>query len=222
MNFGECAAFVRSDDPTLFPPSEYPDKLVDSTSALDSPDLELFSTPFAYKDHGRIRFDVHTYGLHVYLLRPTSHGEVLLKSASAWVQPSVNPNYITTPEDLAKLGRGVRLCLHIARTEPLASVLDETFLRADLDHQKHLCTDEEIEALVRERVETVYHPASTCRMAPKEEGGVVAADLRVYGVQGLRVCDASVFPWIVSGHTAGACYAIAEKLADEMKAELRD
>ena len=54
---------------------------------------------------------------------------------------------------------------------------------------------------MRERVETVYHPASTCRMAPREEGGVVGSDLRVYGVQGLRVCDASVFPWIVSGHT---------------------
>ena len=54
---------------------------------------------------------------------------------------------------------------------------------------------------MRDRVETVYHPASTCRMAPREEGGVVGSDLRVYGAQGLRVCDTSVFPWIVSGHT---------------------
>jgi len=108
--------------------------------------------------------------------------------------------------------RGVRLCLRIARTEPLASVLDETFLRADLDHQKHLCTDEGIEVLVRERVESVYHPASTCRMAPKEEGGVVAADLRVYGLQGLRVCDASVFPWTVSGHTVGVWFFLGGRV----------
>jgi choline dehydrogenase len=55
-------------------------------------------------------------------------------------------------------------------------------------------------AFVRERVDTLYHPASTCRMAPLEEGGVVDAKLKVYGVDGLRVCDASVFPWLVSGH----------------------
>jgi len=117
-------------------------------------------------------------------------------------------SYITTPEDLAKLVRGVHLCLRIARTEPLASVLDDTFTRADLDHRTHLCTDEEIGALVRDRVETVYHPTSTCRMAPREEGGVVGSDLRVYGVQGLRVCDASVFPWIVSGHTVGCVFSL--------------
>ncbi|KJA26413.1 GMC oxidoreductase [Hypholoma sublateritium FD-334 SS-4] len=69
MNFGECAAFVRSDDPVLFPEAEFPDKLVDTSSAPDSPDLELFSTPFAYKEHGKIGFDVHTFALHVYLLR---------------------------------------------------------------------------------------------------------------------------------------------------------
>ncbi|KAF9560512.1 alcohol oxidase [Agrocybe pediades] len=221
MNFGESAAFVRSDNPTLFPESEYPEKLVDSTSAADSPDLEIFSTPFAYKEHGQVFFDVHTYALHVYLLRPTSHGAVRLKSANPWVQPSVNPNYIATREDVAKLIRGVRLCLKIAQAEPLASLLDSTFTRDDLDHQLHLRSDAEMEELVRERVETVYHPASTCRMAPLAEEGVVDANLRVYGLDGLRVCDASVFPWIISGHTAGACYAIAEKLAEEIKGEIK-
>ncbi|TFK33230.1 GMC oxidoreductase-domain-containing protein, partial [Crucibulum laeve] len=200
-NFGESAAFIRSDDPALFPPSEYPEVLPDSTSAKESPDLELFSTPMAYKDHGATFFDVHTYALHVYLLRPTSHGAVLLKSANPWEQPSVNPNYIQTPEDLAKLVRGVRILLKIARTPPLAGLLDETFTRADLDHELHLKTDDELKDLVRERVETVYHPTTTCRMAPLEQGGVVDSKLRVYGVKGLRVCDASIFPWIISGHT---------------------
>jgi len=194
---------------------------VDSTSATDSPDLEIFSTPFAYKEHGRVFFDIHTYALHVYLLRPTSHGSLWLKSANPWVQPSVNPNYISTREDLAKLVRGVRLCLQIAEAEPLASLLDNTFTREDLDHQLHLHSDSELEELVRKRVETVYHPASTCRMGPLEEEGVVDANLRVYGINGLRVCDASVFPWIISGHTAGGCFAIAEKLADEIKKGLK-
>lgn len=104
---------MRSDDPVLFPKNEFPDVLPDSTSASDAPDLEFFSTPFAYKvcrplfirlaeysiiatlqEHGKVIFDVHTFALHVYLLRPTSHGAVRLKSANPWQQPSVNPKYV--------------------------------------------------------------------------------------------------------------------------------
>ncbi|KAI3607674.1 putative gmc oxidoreductase [Moniliophthora roreri] len=77
----------------------------------------------------------------------------------------------------------------------------------------HLKSDEEIRNLVKDRVETVYHPTSTCRMAPLEVNGVVNSKLRVHGIKGLRACDASFFPWIISGHTAGACLAAAEKLA---------
>ncbi|KAJ2922556.1 hypothetical protein H1R20_g14544, partial [Candolleomyces eurysporus] len=223
MNFGESAAFIRSDDPMLFPPEEFPQKIVDSASAEDSPDLELFSTPFAYKEHGLVGFDVHTFALHCYLLRPTSSGHVLLKSSNPFDLPSVNPNYLSTPEDLEKLVRGVRILLKIAQTEPLASHLEATFTRPDLDHRTHLLSHKEIEDLVKERVETVYHPATTCKMGTHdgedEKGGVVDYKLRVFGVDGLRVCDASIFPYIISGHTAGGCFAIAEKLADEIKAE---
>ena len=77
-----------------------------------------------------------------------------------------------------------------------------------------------LEALVRDRVETLYHPACSARMAPRAEGGVVDARLRVYGVAGLRVCDASVYTEIVSGHTAGACFALGEKLAEEILVEV--
>ncbi|KAJ7168519.1 hypothetical protein C8R46DRAFT_1091908 [Mycena filopes] len=211
-NFGESAAFVRSDDPLLFPPAEFPQKLEDSTSAAASPDLELFCTPMAYKEHGKILFDMHTYALHCYLVRPTSRGAVLLTSADPWALPS--------PDDLEKLVRGFRLLLKIAHAEALDAYVDHANTHPDLDHAAHLKTDDELRELVRERVETVYHPASTCRMAPRAAGGVVDSRLRVYGIEGLRVCDASIFPWIISGHTAGGCYAIAEKLAEEMKAEL--
>lgn len=70
-----------------------------------------------------------------------------------------------------------------------------------MDHMLHLKTDQELEEVVRERVETLYHPTSTCRMASLQDGGVVDSKLRVHGIRGLRVCDASVFPSIVSGHT---------------------
>ncbi|KAJ7745693.1 hypothetical protein B0H16DRAFT_1557877 [Mycena metata] len=220
-NFGESAAFVRSDDPVLFPPVDFPQKLEDSTSGPASPDLELFCTPLAYKEHGKIMFDMHTYALHCYLVRPTSRGAVLLTSADPWALPSVDPNYLQKPDDLEKLMRGFRLLLKIAHAEALDAYVDHANTHPDLDHAAHLKTDDEVRELVRERVETVYHPASTCRMAPQAEGGVVDSRLRVYGIDGLRVCDASIFPWIISGHTAGGCYAIAEKLAEEMKAELR-
>lgn len=218
-NLGESAAFIRSDNPKLFPSSEYPQRLTDSTSAEDSPDLELFMTPLAYKEHGAVKFDVHSFALHCYLVRPMSTGAVLLKSNDPWQQPSVNPNYLQNPEDMWKLVRGVRALLKIAHTEPLARYLDHTNARDDLDHRLHLKSDAEIAELVKDRLETVYHPTSTCRMAPREEGGVVDAKLKVYGIHGLRVCDASIFPSIISGHTAGGCFAIAEKLADDMKAE---
>ncbi|KAJ7126745.1 choline dehydrogenase [Mycena epipterygia] len=220
-NFGESAAFVRSDDRVLFPAIEFPQQLEDSTSGPASPDLELFCTPMAYKEHGAITFNYHTYALHCYLVRPESRGAVLLKSADPWALPSINPNYLQKPDDLEKLFRGFRLLLKIAHAEAMDTYLDHNDLNPELDHSTHLKTDDEIREIVRERVETVYHPASTLRMAPREQNGVVDARLRVYGIEGLRVCDASIFPWIPSGHTAGACYATAEKLAEEMKAEFR-
>lgn len=97
--------------------------------------------------------------------------------------------------------RGIKLILKIARTEPLASYLDHEYKNPELDHNTHLKSDEQLEQLIKDRVETLYHPASTCRMASLLDGGVVDSNLRVYGVQQLRVCDASIFPSIVSGHT---------------------
>lgn len=82
------------------------------------------------------------------------------------------PNsYLQTPEDVEKLVRGMKICLRIAQTEPLASHLDQDDKDVLLDHQLHLKTDEEIRKVVLERVETLYHPASTCRMAPRDQEG---------------------------------------------------
>ncbi|KAG6862505.1 hypothetical protein C0995_000053 [Termitomyces sp. Mi166 len=195
-NVAEAAAFVRSDDSKLFPPGEYQEKINDTTSAEDSPDLELFSTIMGYKDHGRTMYPVHTVGLHAVLLR-----------------------YLAEPEDVKKLVRGVRLLFKISKAEPLASRVDHTNTDPMLDSGLLEKSDEELAEVIKERLTTLYHPAGTCRMAPRQDGGVVDSELRVYGVQGLRVCDASVYPIIVSGHTAGAVYAMAEKLSDMLKSQ---
>ena len=94
----------------------------------------------------------------------------------------------------------MRLCHKIAQQEPISSLLDHECDRLDLDHRLHFKSDGELEEMVRERLETVYHPTSSCRMAPLDQGGVVDSRLRVYGIDGLRICDASIFPSIVSGH----------------------
>ena len=116
-------------------------------------------------------------------------------------QISILLSYLQTREDIAKLVRGVRLGLKIAQQEPINSLIDRATPRGEFDHNLHLRSDSELEEVVRKRVQTIYHPTSTCKMAKREDGGVVDARLRVYGVEGLRVCDASIFPSIVSGHT---------------------
>jgi len=143
-----------------------------------------------------------------------------LKSSSIWEDPEIDPNYLDSPDDVARLVRGLRLIFKIAATEPLARRLDLDDKDPALDTQMHLNSDEELEEFVRNRVDTLYHPASTCRMALLKDGGVVDSNLKVYGIEGLRVCDASIFPSIVSGHTAAAVFAIAEKFSDVLKAEL--
>ncbi|KAK7033396.1 hypothetical protein R3P38DRAFT_3504318 [Favolaschia claudopus] len=172
------------------------------------------------KDHGRLLFKE----AHIQLaLLPASPHESRLR----WPQISRSMGLTDNrsqlpahPHDLEKLLRGFRLIIKIAHAKAMDAYLDHSNMNPELDHAIHRKTDDELRDIIRERVETVYHPTSTCRMAPEDQNGVVDSRLRVYGIQGLRVCDASVFPWIISGHTAGGCFAIAEKFADDLKAEL--
>lgn len=111
-------------------------------------------------------------------------------------------SYFSDPNDVKTLVRASRLIQNLAATEPLASLVDHTGDNAShLHHNLHTRTDEEIEKLVLERAETLYHPCCTARMAPLEDGGVLDPQLRVHGIPNLRVADASSFPMIISGHT---------------------
>ncbi|KAF8638297.1 hypothetical protein AX17_002317 [Amanita inopinata Kibby_2008] len=213
-NFGESAAFIRSDDPALFPGKS---NLKDSASSSKSPDLEIFTTPCGYKDHGRYMFPMHTFAMHGVLLRPLSRGSLRLNSANPFENPALDPKYLEAPEDVERLVRCIRLTLRIAESEPLAANLDFGDRNSILDHGLYDMTDEQLAELIRQRAETLYHPTSTCRMAPLNDNGVVDSKLRVYGIDGLRVCDASIFTEIVSGHTTGAVLATAEKLSDELR-----
>ena len=110
--------------------------------------------------------------------------------------------YLSEKHDVDVMVRAVRLAGRIARQEPLRSMVDPDGDNEDLlSHNIDKMSDEEIAVDVAKRMETLYHPCCTARMAPLEDGGVVDPYLRVHGVQNLRVIDASVFPEIVSGHT---------------------
>lgn len=118
--------------------------------------------------------------------------------------------YLADPNDVKTLIRSVRLLDKLAHTEPLASAIDPAGdYHPELHHELSKLSDREIERLIRERVETLYHPTSSARMAPLEDDGVVDPYLRVHGVPNLRVVDASVFPEIISGHTVSSiCYSL--------------
>ncbi|KAG0700616.1 hypothetical protein DFH29DRAFT_990370 [Suillus ampliporus] len=215
-NIGESVAFLRSDDQVLFPPAEYDHDTEDANSGPEAPDLEIIMCATAVHSHN-IPLNSHpnAYQMLVILLRPTSKGSLLLKSADPWDDPLIDPSYLETKHDIDVLVRGVRAALKIAHTAPMTSVTDVHASDPQLDHHFSRLSDAELAEVVRDRVETVYHPIGTCSMGPD---GVVDSDLRVNGTQGLRVCDASVFPKLVSGHPTGAVIATAEKLADVIKA----
>ena len=97
--------------------------------------------------------------------------------------------------------RGARLLARIAQQEPLKSTIDNNAKDPFWHHYIHKASDAEVEKYVKKAAQTLYHPTSTARMAPLEDGGVVDPYLRVYGIPNLRIVDASVFPTIPSGHT---------------------
>ncbi|KZV93791.1 alcohol oxidase [Exidia glandulosa HHB12029] len=219
-NVAESVAFVRSTDPKLFPPGEFSADIEDSTSAEDSPDIELYASPVAFFNHNMSPGPVGpACSFGSILLRPTSTGTVTLQSSDPFTNPIVDPNYLATEHDLAVMKRAVALTFKISHTAPMSALVAKkaNSVLPTLDEGLDASVDSEIERLIRKRLETLYHPTSTARMAPLDQGGVVDAQLLVHGIAGLRICDASVFPKINSGHTAAPVIAIAEKTADTIK-----
>jgi len=217
-NLGEAAGFVRASDPVLFPPELFPTKVEEVASGPGAPDLEIYASPLGYIDHGFGKVpegDLMT--MSALLLRPQSKGSISLRSSDPFGAPVIDPKYFESVNDVEVLVRGMRLLLKIAKTEPLASLLVNKDTDPRLDHNLDELDHKALELVIRERGETPYHPTSSARMAPLAQGGVVDADLRVYGIPNLRIVDASVFPAIISGHTAAPCIAIAECAADLIK-----
>ncbi|KAH8816943.1 hypothetical protein F5884DRAFT_663223 [Xylogone sp. PMI_703] len=155
------------------------------------------------------------FGLVANLQHPFSRGTVHIKSKDVNEQPEIDPAYLSHPLDLIILEKGMRHIKQWVQTEPLASKLKNkgTVLMPGNEH----FAAENWTAQVKQNLGTQWHPLGTCSMLPRADGGVVDHNLKVYGVENLRVVDASVFPLHVQGNICSLVYAVAERAADLIK-----
>lgn len=149
--------------------------------------------------------------------RSLSRGSVHINSSDPTAHPTIDPAYFTHPLDLDMMARATLHILTFTTIEPLKSVLRRDAHGGLVGSQaggKLPSTLEEAKDFVRANTATEYHPVGTCAMLPREKGGVVDSELRVYGTRNVRVVDASVFPTHVQGNIVSLVYAVAEKGAD--------
>ena len=183
-----------------------------SDPSVERADLQTHFVISIVDDHARKLHLGHGYSCHVCALRPHSRGEVFLQSADPFAAPGIDPKFLSDERDLQVLIKGAKKVRDILLTPPLASYRDKEMFGT---HDN--MTDAEWEQFVRNRADTVYHPVGTCKMGV-DEMAVVDPQLRVHGLEGLRVADASVMPTVVSGNTNAPTIMIGEKCADIIKA----
>lgn len=198
-NFAEAGGFIKSAP----------------TEAI--PDLQLHFVVGKLVDHGRKTVLGHGYSCHVCLLRPRSRGSLRLASSDPQVAPLIDPAFLQDADDAARLVRGFRAMRAILQQPALARHGGGESAASRDAH-----SDAEIERFIRDHADTIYHPVGTCRMGPcPAAGAVVDARLRVHGVDGLRVVDASVMPSVVGGNTNAPVIMMAEKAVDMIRADRR-
>ncbi|MCA0857729.1 GMC family oxidoreductase [Phaeobacter italicus] len=190
--FAEGAAFFKTD------PAE------------NRADVQLHFVISIVDDHARKLHLGHGFSCHVCVLRPKSRGSVTLESSDPMAAPRIDPGFLSDPEDLDVLMKGVRKTRQIMAAEPLARYIHkELFIEGEPD-------DAALEQHIRNRADTIYHPVGTCKMG-MDDMAVVDPQLRVHGLDGLRVVDASVMPRLVGGNTNAPTIMIAEKAADMIR-----
>ena len=173
----------------------------------NEPDIQLHFLPAMVDDHGRKKHFGAGFSCHVCVLRPKSRGTVRLASPDPTAAPAIDPNFLSDEDDLKRLMNGARIVERIFAAPAFESVIGKRL------YTEPGCDDETLEADIRARADTIYHPVGTCAI-----GAVVDSQLRVKGVQGLRVADASVMPFLISGNTNAPSIMIGEKAADMIAA----
>jgi choline dehydrogenase-like flavoprotein len=177
-----------------------------------APDIQFIFAPTCFTNHSINNTLGHGFTIAPVLLRPQSRGHLFLRSNDPFAHIGIQANYLSEEEDIVPLVQAMRLSIELAHTAAF-----DAFRGAPMIEDEDL-SDEEIVQLICENAETLYHPVGTCKMAPDTDAmAVVDAQLRVYGIEGLRVIDASIMPTIVSGNTNAPTIMIAEKAAEMLK-----
>jgi choline dehydrogenase len=182
-----------------------------SDAAAATPDIQFHFIPAYVIDHARKKIEGHGLTLDACLLRPRSTGEIRLAAADPAAPPHIDPRYLSDPADLKPLVEGFKKAREIFASAPLKPFVGAEYLPANGPK-----SDAEIEAFVRAHAETIYHPVGTCKMGV-DAMAVVDPSLKVRGLEGLRVVDASIMPAVVSGNTNAPTIMIAEKAADMIR-----
>ncbi len=182
--------------------------LVSGRGRDDRPDIQMHFVPALLDDHGRNRLPGDGYTLHACPLRPQSRGHIALRSDDPRAAPAIHANYLSTAEDLEMMLECVRLSRDI-----LAQPAFKPFRAHEIYPGNEITERDALIEFIRTKAETIYHPVGTCRMGSDSQS-VVDPQLRVRGVEGLRVIDASIMPNLVGGNTNAPTIMIAEKAAD--------
>jgi choline dehydrogenase len=178
---------------------------VRSSPTVARPDIQMHCLPAYVIDHGRQRVKGHGMTINTCNLRPRSVGSVSLRSADPSVPPAIDPNFLDDPHDWEMAIRGFEWGRELLATKAYAP-----FVKREHMPGAHVRTDAEIRAYIRQWAKTDYHPVGTCAMGVSDSA-VVDQQLRVRGLTGLRVVDASVMPTLISGNTQAPSIMIGEK-----------
>jgi choline dehydrogenase-like flavoprotein len=182
---------------------------------LEVPDIQLHFCMAMVADHGRKPRWGTGFSCHVCLLRPKSHGSVWLQSADPFAAPAIDPNFLGEEADVDAMVAGFKMTRRLLDAPALKALQTSDVFTAGVK------SDADIRKILRQYVDTVYHPVGTCKMGVNDPMAVVDPKLKVYGLQGLRVVDASIMPTLIGGNTNAPTIMIGEKAADMIRSEMR-
>lgn len=182
-----------------------------SKAGVEWPDIQYHFLPAAMRYDGRAAFDGHGFQVHVGHNKPKSRGSIRAKTANISDKPEILFNYLQHQDDI----EGFRACVRLTR-EIIAQKAMDSYRDSEIQPGEKIQSDEDIDAFVRSEVESAYHPSCACRMG-EDDMAVVDSELRVHGIENLRVVDSSVFPTIPNGNLNSPTIMMAERAADIIK-----
>ena len=179
---------------------------------LPAADIQFHMGAAYYEDHGAEEYDGHCAVIAPVLVSPQARGQVWLRSSDPTDKPRILTNTLSEPDDVRSLVDGMLLAREIAAQSPLRDIVVK-----ELKSGSGASERSDLEADLRRRLMLIYHPVGTCRMSDEGDDAVVDSQLRVHGIEGLRVVDASVMPVITGGNTNAPTIMIAERAADMIR-----